>query len=113
MSTSLCHHGVKGQKWGIRRYQNRDGTWTDAGKKRYGDSDGDPSGSSVKASSATKKKVAIGVATGAAIVAGTVLTAYLVKKYGVRTSPTLEIQLLPERTSCRIFSRPHLYPLHL
>ncbi len=82
MSTSLCHHGVKGQKWGIRRYQNRDGTWTDAGKKRYGDSDGDPSGSSVKASSGTKKKVAIGVATGAAIVAGTVLTAYLVKKYG-------------------------------
>ena len=78
MSTSLCHHGVKGQKWGIRRYQNRDGTWTDAGKKRYGD----PSGSSDKASGTTKKKVAIGVATGAAIVAGTVLTAYLVKKYG-------------------------------
>ena len=82
MSTSLCHHGVKGQKWGIRRYQNRDGTWTDAGKKRYGDSDGGPPGSSNKASGATKKKVAIGVATGAAIVAGTVLTAYLVKKYG-------------------------------
>ena len=49
MSTSLCHHGVKGQKWGIRRYQNRDGTWTDAGKKRYGDSDGGPPGSSNKA----------------------------------------------------------------
>lgn len=82
MSTSLYHHGIKGQKWGIRRYQNRDGTWTDEGKKRYGDSEGDPPGSSDKASSSTKKKVAIGVATGAAIVAGTVLTAYLVKKYG-------------------------------
>lgn len=32
----LAHHGILGQKWGVRRYQNADGTWTDAGKKRYG-----------------------------------------------------------------------------
>ena len=31
----LCHHGVIGQKWGVRRYQNTDGSLTDAGKKRY------------------------------------------------------------------------------
>ena len=31
----LAHHGIKGQKWGVRRYQNEDGTLTDAGKKRY------------------------------------------------------------------------------
>lgn len=30
----LYHHGVKGQKWGVRRYQNLDGTLTAAGKKR-------------------------------------------------------------------------------
>lgn len=30
----LYHHGVKGQKWGVRRYQNKDGSLTDAGKKR-------------------------------------------------------------------------------
>lgn len=30
----ICHHGIKGQKWGIRRYQNEDGTLTAAGKKK-------------------------------------------------------------------------------
>jgi len=30
----LYHHGIKGQKWGIRRFQNPDGTWKFAGKKR-------------------------------------------------------------------------------
>lgn len=84
MDTVLYHHGIKGQKWGIRRYQNPDGTWTDAGKARYGDSTGESDSASGKTSSGTRKKVAIGVATGAAIVAGTVLTAYLVKKYGTK-----------------------------
>lgn len=31
----LAHHGIKGQKWGIRRYQNEDGTLTPEGQKRY------------------------------------------------------------------------------
>lgn len=29
------HHGIKGQKWGVRRFQNKDGSLTPAGKKRY------------------------------------------------------------------------------
>lgn len=32
---SLTHHGIKGQKWGVRRFQNTDGTYTMAGKERY------------------------------------------------------------------------------
>lgn len=31
----LAHHGIKGQKWGVRRFQNKDGTLTEAGKERY------------------------------------------------------------------------------
>ena len=32
----LRHHGIKGQKWGVRRYQNEDGSLTAKGKQRYG-----------------------------------------------------------------------------
>ena len=31
----LAHHGILGQKWGVRRYENKDGTLTEAGKERY------------------------------------------------------------------------------
>lgn len=32
----IKHHGIKGQKWGVRRYQNEDGSLTAKGKQRYG-----------------------------------------------------------------------------
>ena len=31
----LTHHGILGMKWGVRRYQNKDGTLTPAGKSDY------------------------------------------------------------------------------
>lgn len=34
MSDYIYHHGIKGQKWGVRRYQNPDGTLTSMGKAR-------------------------------------------------------------------------------
>lgn len=41
MNYVLYHHGVKGMHWGVRRYQNKDGTRTPAGRKRYGSSSAD------------------------------------------------------------------------
>ena len=38
--SELCHHGIKGQKWGVRRFQNEDGSLTPEGRKRYYNSDG-------------------------------------------------------------------------
>lgn len=31
----LAHYGIKGQRWGIRRFQYENGTYTEEGKKRY------------------------------------------------------------------------------
>lgn len=36
----IAHHGIKGQRWGVRRFQNEDGSVTPAGAKRYYDSEG-------------------------------------------------------------------------
>lgn len=36
MDSQLKHWGIKGMRWGVRRYQNKDGSLTDAGEKRYG-----------------------------------------------------------------------------
>ena len=38
-NNELYHHGIKGQKWGVRRFQNPDGSVTAKGAKRYYDGD--------------------------------------------------------------------------
>lgn len=49
MNEVLIHHGILGQKWGVRRFTNADGTLTNAGKKRYYNDDGSPTSAGIYA----------------------------------------------------------------
>ena len=51
----LYHHGIKGQKWGVRKYQNADGSLTAAGEARYGNG---PSKGSERRAARFEKKAA-------------------------------------------------------
>lgn len=53
-NSELYHWGIKGMKWGVRRYQNKDGTLTPAGKKHYG-GDGNAGGEEAKVEYAPKR----------------------------------------------------------
>ena len=57
----LWHWGIKGMKWGVRRYQNKDGTLTTAGKKHYGEDGADGANAGTEATEyapkVSKKKV--------------------------------------------------------
>lgn len=44
----LMHYGIEGQKWGVRRFQNADGTLTEEGKLRYSESSGGSDSKNIK-----------------------------------------------------------------
>lgn len=54
-TSELYHWGIKGMKWGVRRYQNKDGTLTPAGKKRYTEDGRDEDGQEQQAQNSSSK----------------------------------------------------------
>lgn len=72
MNNEIKHHGIKGMRWRVRRYQSKDGSLTSAGRKRQSDGSGEKKATS----SSTKKKIAVAAVSTATIAAA----AYYVHK---------------------------------
>ena len=66
----LSHHGILGQKWGVRRFQNKDGSLTASGKKRYDENDSE------------EKKKGLTDKQKAALIIGASVTAGIIVGYG-------------------------------
>lgn len=81
MDNELQHFGIKGMKWGVRRYQNKDGSLTPAGKKRYDESDEEREEREKKEKSKkTKAKVATAAVATAAVATTAAMNKDKIKK---------------------------------
>lgn len=76
--SELYHHGIKGQRWGVRRYQNPDGTLTPEGKARYGTVE-----NFERAQKEKKKKIYTAAAIGAGVTLAAA-AAYVARNHYIR-----------------------------
>ena len=100
MTYELYHHGIKGMKWGVRRYQNTDGSYTAAGKSRRSSSGSGKSGMSSKTKS--RLKTAAKVAGAAALAGG---AAYAISRRS--GSGTTALATVPHNTGLTKSSSGH------
>lgn len=107
-SDYLEHHGIKGQKWGNRRYQYEDGSLTPEGRQRYGVGNERRYSSNVtnvksanqkKKGLTTKQKVAIGITAAAAIAGGV----YIYKQYSNKKINPMQLDDGRARVAREIF----------
>ena len=88
----ILHYGVLGMKWGVRRYQNKDGSLTSKGKEHYNQDNSNILKDKVKVEKTkltTGQKVAIGAAA-VAIAAAAIGGMYVYKKENLTTGPIQE-----------------------
>ena len=69
---TLYHHGIKGQRWGVRRFQNRDGSLTTSGRTRYVENKGQKPYFQMTANERAKEHAKIAAITGVASLAAPV-----------------------------------------
>lgn len=86
-SNNLEHHGIKGMRWGVRKYQNEDGTLTDAGKKKY------KTKTNFEKSTARDRRIRRNIVKGVKTAATAGLTGYMAYKNFKRYAPFLGFSL--------------------
>ena len=66
-SNSIAHHGVKGQRWGVRRYQNEDGSLTNRGKQKKEKKELTPEQKAIRKARIKKAAKIIGISSAVAL----------------------------------------------